>query len=245
MKNLKCIFGILLSLAVLAFSIPVSARQIGGLPSTAPDAWSVFGGSPACYSGGTVVGCEVAVDYTGNLVPTVTNAQTLGSASLLWSNAYFQAVNSGAVGTANVTGTGNATAPTSETIVGGIVLQPSQIGNVPSSTSGIDASTTIPYVGTYELLLATAPAVVMTSVPTISTRTVPGTGALWPTGTYLVLTSTGSGTITLQSQGTLTNSGLRLGAATRIITVGNQLTLIFNATIGQWVEAAFSAGTGN
>lgn len=246
------IFRIALAAFLLGAAVaPVSvyAREINSNPSH-QDAVSFHGGDPTCYSAGYVSGCEVAVDYLGNFLPTVSSVQDLGTSALPFRTVYsVNATNTGAqtlgaVGTANATGTGNATLPTASTIVGGLILQPSQIGNAPSITAGIYGSTTIPYLGTYEVLLATA-SVIMTSVPTISTRTVPGTGALIPNGTYLVLTSTASTTITLQSQGTLTNSGLRLGAATRVITVGNTLTLIFNSTIGQWVEAAFSAGTGN
>ena len=229
-----------------AASAPAAfAREINSNPAK-QDAVSFHGGDPTCYSAGYVSGCEVAVDVTGNFLPTVTNTQTLGTSSLLFSNVYANASTIGAVGTANATGTGNATAPTSQTVVGGLILSPSTVGTNPGGASfAIFGSTTIPYISSYETLLASAAAVIVTAVPSISTRAVSGTGALLPTGSYLVLTSTSANTITLQSQGTLSGSGLRLGAATRVITVGNTLTLIWNATVGQWFEQSFTAGTGN
>lgn len=229
-------------------SIAAHARVAATNP-TNPDAWCVYGGSG--QAGSSISGAETCVDYSGNFVPTVTNAQTLGTSALTWSNIYSVGEtvtgnnSAGTAGTANAGGTGNATAPTATTIVGGIIFSPTAIGAIPANTSGIFGSTTIPYISTYETLLATAAAVVVTAVPSISTRAVAGTGAVLPNGTMLVLTSTAPGTITLQSQGTLTGSGLRLGSSTRVITIGNTLTLIWNATIGQWFEQSFIAGTGN
>ncbi len=223
--------------------------RIAATNPTNPDAWCVYGGSG--QAGSSVTGAETCVDYSGNIVPTVTATQTLGTSLLYWSNIYAVsetvsgAQTTGSVGTADAAGKGNATLPTALTVSGNIDLTPAQIGSASGATTGIWVSTTIPVISGYEILLSSGSNLLMTSVPTISTRTVPGTGALIPNGTMLVLTSTSSAVITLQSGGTLTNSGLRLGAATRAITIGNQLTLIWNATIGQWVEAAFSAGTGN
>jgi hypothetical protein len=47
-------------------------------------------------------------------------------------------------------------------------------------------------------------------------------------------------TITLQDQGTLANSNLRLGAATRALGPRDNIRLIYNTTVGDWVELAFS-----
>src|ERR1035437_3042567 len=82
----------LIAALVLALSIPVQARIIPAsntLAQTAPDAWSVFGGGcPQSPSGSGPTGCETAVDYNGNLVPTVTNVQTLGSSTLGWKEVF-------------------------------------------------------------------------------------------------------------------------------------------------------------
>lgn len=88
MKNTKRFPGILISLLICAAAARVViAREVSSTPAT-PDAWSVHGGAASCYSGGYVAGCEIAVDQTGNLVPTVTAVQTLGTPSLSFSNVY-------------------------------------------------------------------------------------------------------------------------------------------------------------
>lgn len=240
------------ALGVLIVLSPLSAfagngRQIG--TPTNPDAVSWYGGGCDQIAGGNgISGCEVAIDYFGNIVPTVTSAQTLGASSLQWSNIYSVSESisgnetAGTVGTWNSTlGTGNLTAPTQLTVVGGIVLQNAQVG---VAGFGITKSTTIPYLGTYEQLLSTG-AIVMTSVPTISTVPFAGAATGFPTGTELVLTSTSSVSITLQSNGTLAGSLLRLGAGTRVIAQGDTLTLLFNSTVGQWIEQSYTAGSGN
>lgn len=45
--------------------------------------------------------------------------------------------------------------------------------------------------------------------------------------------------ITLQDQGTLASSNLRLGATTRALGPRDNITLMFSSTIGDWVEIAF------
>lgn len=236
-------------LLLFAGSEVARARLTGTNPTGASaDAW--------CSGKKSVEAC---VDSSGNVIPTTNNTQTLGTASLQYSNVYTTALtipatgsatNSGAstlgtAGTANAAGTGNATNPSSLTVAGNLVLTASQVGTASGQNTGINISTTIPVNTSYETLISSGGNITLTSVPTIATTTVPSGATLIPNGTYLVLTSTASQTITLQSQGTLAGSGLRLGAATRVITVGNQLTLIFNSSVGQWVEAGFSAGTGN
>lgn len=47
-------------------------------------------------------------------------------------------------------------------------------------------------------------------------------------------------TITLQDQGTLPSSNLRLGAATRALGPRDNITLLYSATVGDWVEVAFT-----
>ena len=85
-------------LLIFPISAPVYARILptsNTLEQSAPDAWSVFGGG--CVqnaTGSTITGCEIAADFNGNLVPTVTNVQTLGSSTLYWSNVYATNVTS-------------------------------------------------------------------------------------------------------------------------------------------------------
>ena len=94
MKNLCRL--ILATLFVIPLAMVIDAREVSNPSSSTPDAWSAAGGN--CYSGGLVTGCEVAVDYNGNLLPTVTNSQTLGTSSLLWSNVYATKVTAGSGG---------------------------------------------------------------------------------------------------------------------------------------------------
>lgn len=47
-------------------------------------------------------------------------------------------------------------------------------------------------------------------------------------------------TITIQDQGTLPSSNLRLGAATRALAPRDNITLMYSATIGDWVELSFN-----
>lgn len=56
----------------------------------------------------------------------------------------------------------------------------------------------------------------------------------------IINVDSGTDTVTLQDQGTLANSNLRLGAASRALGPRDNITLIFNSTIGDWVEVAFT-----
>lgn len=88
MKNLKFALGVLISLSVaVTLAHAGNGRQVG-TPSN-PDAASWYGGGcDQAANGNGISGCEVAIDYFGNVVPTVTNAQTLGAASLVWKTIY-------------------------------------------------------------------------------------------------------------------------------------------------------------
>ncbi len=65
-------------------------------------------------------------------------------------------------------------------------------------------------------------------------------------GTYdgqlctLINVDTGADVVTVQDQGTLANSNLRLGAATRAIGPRDSLTLVWIASLGDWVELGFN-----
>lgn len=211
-----------------------NGRQVG--TPTNPDAWSTFGGG--CYSGGNVTGCEVAVDYSGNIVPTVTNAQTLGSSSLAWSSVYsVTATNTGnetngTAGTMNATGIGG-TAAAQSTVVGVQVF-----GKV--AITGVVSSTCIPVNSSYETIMSTSNgAVDITATPSISTTTVTFGSTELPSGTYLVLSSTGSSGAVFYDNGTLSGSQLELGAASRTVTQYDTLTLIYDATDHKWREIGY------
>lgn len=208
-------------------------------------------------NGGRVAGnsvlsyTEVCQDYLGNLVATSTSGvQALGTSSLPWENFYSMgetitgASVVGVIGTANATGTGNASGPSQISAVGGINLSTAQqVGSGQSQNLGITISTTIPVLSSYEVLLSSGGNILMTATPTISTLTVSGSGTGLNTvadGTILVLTSTSTTVITLQSNGALSGSLIKLGAATRAITQFKVLTLIFQKTLGMWLELAYA-----
>jgi hypothetical protein len=245
-------------LACTAFIVHAREVNNGTLDNLGtPDAWCVAGGAgyqATAVTGGIsggVNGAEDCVDFNGNFLPTVTNAQSLGTPSLVWSNIYSTNLTTtgsqfaGAVGTANVTGTGNASAPSPDTAVGTQVFQEAAVGGPTESTAfSIFASTTIPVISSFETLLSTG-SVLVTSTPSISTRAVAGTGAILPGGTVLVLASTTTYTIVLQDQGTLAGSQLALGAATRTISKTKTLTLIWESVLARWEEIAYGNNQGN
>lgn len=60
-------------------------------------------------------------------------------------------------------------------------------------------------------------------------------------GQILIITNEDTtDTITIQDQGTLASSNLRLGATTRALAPRNSIILIFNSTVGDWIELSFS-----
>jgi hypothetical protein len=251
--------------ALLAYNpFLLNAREVNNPnESTTPDAWSVAG--DGCYSAtavaggisGGVNGCEVAVDYLGNFVPTVgytpasTSTQTLGTASLPWAQIFVASmtVTSGGTigtpGTANALGTGNASGPQGVAFTGNPSFGESTIGGSGGAVAGIYVSTTIPVIAPFELLQSSGSAIVITSIPSISTRTVSGGGAPLPEGTFLVLGSSSTASITLQDQGTLAGSQLALGSATRVISKTKTLTLIWEGLLGRWEEIAYGNNQGN
>ena len=86
---MKKFFSTIVILALSSVSFARILPTSNTLAQSTPDAWSVNGGGCSQNAtGSTITGCEIAADFNGNLVPTVTNAQTLGSSTLYWSNVY-------------------------------------------------------------------------------------------------------------------------------------------------------------
>jgi len=110
-------------------------------------------------------------------------------------------------------------------------------GNYSSGTFGGDAQT-ITAVG-QAIVVRESPYVVvsadgvytLTSAPTIADGF--DTQEIW-------IINYGANAITMQDQGTLPSSNLRLGAATRVLGTRDNMLLRYNATVGDWVEVAFS-----
>lgn len=239
------IFRTALAVFLLGATVaPVSlAREINSNPAR-QDAVSFHGGNPACYSAGYVSGCEVAVDDLGNFLPTVSNAQDLGTSALPFRALYLAGAESaGTAGTMNSAGTGG-TAATSSVVNGLSVLGLTQIGLNDAATvgGGVTASTTVPVNSSYEQVIGgCAGACTLTSKPEISTTTIIGGTTLIPTGTLLTITSSATVTdaVIFTSSATGTFTGVALGAATRSVYAGHVLSLIFNAALDCWLELSY------
>lgn len=95
----------------------------------------------------------------------------------------------------------------------------------------------------------TVAATAITPVPGVPVHTVQASAPLTlsaaPTipngvdGQVVTLVNTAASAITVQDQGTLANSNLRLGATTRALGTRDTLTLLYVAALGDWVEIAF------
>lgn len=240
---------ILAAVAVLCLA-SVSFSRI--LPSTntlaqsTPDAWSVFGGGCSQNAtGSSITGCEVAVDFNGNLLPTVTSAQTLGTSLLQWSSVFTVnetvtgSNSAGTNGTTLASGSGG-TAPTASSFFGVFVLPAYQEGTNDGNPGGVLASTSIPVNASHIHVIGNG-SVTLTSTPNISTTTVAGgsTSLLAiADGTILIIDSTATVTdaVILQSSGTLTGSGLQLGATTRSIWSQHNIALMYDKATTNWKE---------
>ena len=249
-----------LAIILALLSPSVNAREVnnGNLDNNGtPDAACWNGGagySATAVTGGIsggVNGAEDCVDFSGNFLPTVNNAQTLGTSALTWQTIYsVNQVNTGnqtqgTPGTAPLSGLGNSSSPTTESILGAFDL--GETAGIGTSVWGINSSTSIPVISPFEVLMSSSPSlgVFITATPSIATRAVAGTGAIFPSGFILVLTSTVTAGVTLQDAGTLSGSQLALGAATRVISKTKTLTLIWEANIARWLEIAYGNNQGN
>lgn len=103
----------------------------------------------------------------------------------------------------------------------------------PQTLQTVTATTdTIPILGTHVRLNNTSgSSKTLASAPTIVS------GAA---GQILVITNTSANDVVLQDQGTLPSSNLRLGAATRTLSTRDTIILMYNTTVGDWIEIAFS-----
>lgn len=179
------------------------------------------------------VGAEACIDSNGNVIPTTTLDTTLGTSSLVWNQAYINTMNVGSAGSTNSTGIGGTGA--SQATNSGLQVY----GKV--AVTGIVASTTVPVNSSYETVQSTSNTTVsITSTPSISTTTVVNGTTELPSGTFLIITSTGASGIILTDEGTLTGTRLQLGAATRTITQFKVLTLVYDAVDHFWREVSFA-----
>lgn len=145
----------------------------------------------------------------------------------------------GAAGTSTLAAAGTAAAAST---VLGFDNTPSIALGTSGQNTGVNVSTIVPVNGSFETIISSGGAIVLTSLPNISTTTVVGGSTLIPDGTWLVLTSTSTNSITLQSNGGLAGSQLFLGAATRVIALHKTIVLQFFQNPGgaaYWEERAY------
>lgn len=125
-------------------------------------------------------------------------------------------------------------------VVGGTFTFGTFENNASQAITGISATTTILPTDSFNVLTSTGVSVLMTSKPTISTATIVGGSTAWADGTKLILTTTGTATITLQDNGTLSGSQLHLASSTRVIGADKIITLIYVAAQNFWDELSYA-----
>lgn len=99
---------------------------------------------------------------------------------------------------------------------------------IPANTQALVAATTISPSALVVPISATAP-ITLTATPTVANGT---------NGQIIVLVNVGANAITIQDQGTLGGSNLRLSTATFAMGTRDNITLLYNSTIGDWIEIA-------
>ncbi len=201
--------------ALMLCAVSVQARVAGTRPAV-DDSWCAYGS--AGQAGSSVTGAETCIDYQGNVIPTVTSAQTLGSASLVWSNVYALTATVGAGGIAN---SGPMTSGT-------LVLSRTNVL--------LNTATMIPVTTSFENLNNNTNnvSITLTATPTLATAGI-------ASGTVMFLSATGTQSVVVQDAGTLTGSGLQLASANRTLTQYKTLQLIYDNADGFWREISFGA----
>lgn len=139
------------------------------------------------------------------------------------------------IGTSGVAiGKGKTAASAALDVVGSQLLS-GRLSTARTALSGIQASTTVLATSAFETVLSTGGSVLLLSTPNITVSGVPD-------GTRLVIVSTSTtGPIVFQDEGTLTGSKLELGAASRSVSGNSALSLIFDSVVGKWKETSYSA----
>lgn len=128
--------------------------------------------------------------------------------------------------TGNQTVTGNSTVTGDRTVAGRNVI-------TPTSMTGVTVSSSVPAAASYYILTSTSGALIMAATPAISTTTATN-------GQTMILRGvSASNTFTLQDQGTLSGSLIELGAATRVISDKKVLFLLYDSTLGEWLEQSY------
>lgn len=98
---------------------------------------------------------------------------------------------------------------------------------LPSSTQTLSAASSTISADANVVQVSPSSALTLTSTPTI------GNGR---DGQQMVVLNVGSNNVTLQDQGTLASSNLRLVATTITLAPRQSVTLLYSSTIGDWVQ---------
>lgn len=227
--------GVLFWGAILgpASTLPAWADRIG----TAVDRFSV--GKSA-----SDVGDSLRVDANGNVV--ISSNVTVGG-SFTQNGNIFQTGNETVSGnsTNGTAASGSyavpATTPPSFLAAKGTFVMGPRVALGLSGPTGLASTNTIPVNGSFETVISSGSNLLMAATPTVSTNTLVGGTVGIADGTILVIASSATQVITLQSNGLLSGSLLKLGATTRAITQFKRITLQFDATEGMWEEIAYSS----
>lgn len=156
---------------------------------------------------------------------TAANARTaLGLGTMAQQSTGAVAISGGVI--AGVTVTSLTGSFTNLTITAKLVLGPSGL----QTLAAANVITPAPKVR----VVGNGGPVTMTSTPTVTLGTVDGELCLMM-GTH------DTNTVTVQDNGSLAGSMLRLGAASRALGAGDSLLLSWDATLGFWTEVAFTA----
>ena len=189
-------------IAAIAFGIFIVRANARVTTANSTDIWAV---GPS--------GSEVAVDSSGNLIPTTDNAQTLGTAALRYSNIY-----------------GAKDSPTQ------LILVKTQVGTIQNAAGGLYITSGIPPTSSYIVLLSSSnqSPFKLTSTPTIATTTVVSGTVGVPDGMKVVLITTSTVEIVLQDNSILSGTQLSLNTSTTTISSRKSAEFIFNATDSLW-----------
>ena len=207
---MKKIFSAVAASLLVLLPVLSDARIVGTAPAN-PDAWCVNGSNG--HVGGSITGAEVCVDASGNMVPTVTGAQALGSSSLAFSAAY--------IGATGITNAGPTT-------TGLLTLTRTSVTLL--------TATQIPLTTSFENLVSNGSGpITLTATPTIPTAGI-------VSGTIIVLSTVGTIPFRIQDAGTLAGSGVQVASPSyRQIGQYQTLALIYDGADGFWRELAYGA----
>jgi len=134
--------------------------------------------------------------------------------------------------TGNQTVTGNSTVSGNASVTGNQTTAGATIKTA-SATTGVYVSTTVAATSSYAVLTSSSGPLLMTSTPSVNVATATN-------GQILIIKGvSATNTITFQDEGTLTGSKLELGSTTRVVSDKKVLQLIFDSTLGEWLELSY------